>query len=260
MKFRGFIVPILLSAVLLLSACGSSLHILVDDELIQNSELLKVDKKKLSPYKMDFGNYRVLYGMNSLHVDDYSNHSFFTRYDSYSESRFNNLVLLAETGDTLEIFIEAVSDYESFSRGLHMSNWVVLGGMPSYVSQTEYYAEIISTGTERSWELLFRLPSAIPVDEPHSYLNPFHEIKIEGVLTDGLVHFTVKRTEKNQLGRRPLFRPRIGYLFYIGEMPVAAVQAVPHHKQRLWLHNDLKPEYRDLLSAASAALMVISFP
>jgi hypothetical protein len=259
MKIRNFFVPMLLCAALLTSACGHSLHIMIDPELKENSELLKVNRKTLSSYKMDFGGNRLIYGTDNLYSYDYVDHGFFYRLDSYSETRSQHLILLAESNDTLYIDLEINADIESFTRGLHLSNWIVLGGS-SFISRTEYYAEIQPKGSDKLWELQIVLPRAKFSDEPNYYLEVLNDVEVQGILTDGRTHFTIQRVERNQQNRKPVFKPRIGYLFYIGEMPVAAVQTVPHRNQRLWLHNDLKQEYRDLISAASAAIMVFSRP
>jgi hypothetical protein len=79
-----------------------------------------------------------------------------------------------------------------------------------------------------------------------------------GALTNGEVTIQIREVRVWEDGKTPMMKAICGYEFYLNDAAIAAVQScIDTTKKRfVWLNQNLDQPLKDVLAAASAALLV----
>ena len=228
--------------------------LIISDSLKANAEVLKVKMGVQSPGKIQkykVGDYAVVSSkMGWTHSSSTS--SFFnTKSDSKSSQKFS-FVLAGQGADSAKVDAATNTElqtHNSIQVSQHFS-W----GDDELLKQTFNFSAYISltSDTSKAWVLVMQNETGSQTEGKH---NAF--------LTDGVRRIQIFPVSSDSNGQRSL-SPALGYEFVEIGKSVSALQysgggMFPLNHNIIWLHKDLDPKMKLMLTAAMIALLQLKF-
>ena len=212
----------------------------LDNELKANSSPMEAKRKGMSSVgKYEFGPYRIVSGKAGWTATT-SNKKFLS-FETKSESKKkSSFVFVANSKDTIQVNTSTntkVSETE-------VADW-------SFLNQSkDNYIAIISPRADTAiWKMVIVFLSGEAVEGNY---------QAKGTLSDGVTNIQIREVKQWEDGKVPVMKVICGYVFYLDDKPIAAVQSSidSFQKKFVWLHQNLDEKMKQVLAAASASLMV----
>jgi len=227
--------------------------LIISDSLKANAEVLKVKMGVQSPGKIQkfkVGDYAVVSSkMGWTHSSSTS--SFFnTKSDSKSSQKFS-FVLAGQGVDSAKVDAATNTQLQTHN-SIHVSyfSW----GDDELLKQSFDFSAYISltSDTSKAWVLVMQDETGSQTDGKH---NAF--------LTDGVRRIQIFPVSSNSNGQHSLL-PALGYEFVETGKSVSALQysgggMFPLNHNIIWLHKDLDPKMKLVLTAAMIAVLQLKF-
>lgn len=214
----------------------------LDAELKAGCNPLEAKRKGISSIgKYQFGIYKIVSGKAGWITTKSRSHlfSFETQSESKSKSSF---VFVVNDNDTILVNTSTNT----------ISSETNAGAFSMLNESNDNFTALIAPESDTVvWNLILVFRSGSDVEG---------NFKADGILTDGQVNLTIRQVKQWEDGRSPAFNPVLGYAFYLENTAVAAVQTSIDMAQKkfVWLKQDLNENFKSVLAASSAALMIYS--
>ena len=111
----------------------------------------------------------------------------------------------------------------------------------------------ISFGT---WNMVIVAPSAVEIDDT---IVPDTVTEFEGYLTDGIMKIRIEQIFEREDGKSSLLNPFKGYVFYLDNASLGAVQILPINQQFVWIDDGLDETMKGVIATAAVSLLVRNF-
>ncbi len=228
--------------------------LIISDSLKANAEMMKVKMGVQSPGKIPqfkAGDYAVVSSkMGWTHSSSTS--SFFnTKSDSKSSQKFS-FVLAGQGVDSAKVDAATNTELQTHN-SIQVSKYFSWGDDELLKQSFNFSAYIsLTSDTSKAWVLVMQDETGSQTDGKH---NAF--------VTDGTRRIQIFPVSSNSIGEHSLL-PALGYEFVETGKSVGALQysgggVFPLNHNIIWLHKDLDPKMKLMLTAAMIAVLELKF-
>jgi len=212
----------------------------LNNDLKSSSQPVEAKRKGMSTVgKYEFGSYRIVSGKGGWGIGTSKKKMFSFKTNTESKSK-SSFVLTINDKDTINV---NTSTNTKFSE-------TEIGDFAFLNNSVDNYSVIISPEYDTTlWKMAVTFNMGEDVNG---------EFNASGALTDGKVNIQIREVRVWEDGKTPMMKVICGYEFYLDNTALAAVQSCidATKKKFVWLKQDLDKPTKDVLAAASAALLV----
>jgi hypothetical protein len=219
--------------------CGQKIMKLNND-LKTNSQPVEAKRKGMSSVgKYEFGPYRIVSGKAGWGSTTSNKKMFSFKTESVSKSK-SSFVFTINNKDTINVNTASNTKFTE----TEVLNFGTLN------HSVDNYSAIIAPEYDTT---LWRMVVTFNMGE-----DVKGNFNASGALTDGKVTFQIREVRVWEDGKTPMMNAICGYEFYLDNTAIAAVQSCidTTKKKFVWLKQDLDQATKDILAAASAALLI----
>jgi hypothetical protein len=212
----------------------------LNNDLKASSQPIEAKRKGMSSVgKYEFGPYRIVSGKGGwgTTTSNKKMFSFKTKSESKSKSSF---VFTINDKDTINVNTATNTKFTETEVG----NFGFLN------NSVDNYSAIIAPEYDTTlWKMVVTFNMGEDVNG---------NFNASGALTDGKTNIQIREVRVWEDGKTPMMKAICGYEFYLENTAIAAVQSCMDatKKKLVWLNQNLDQPTKDILAAASAALMV----
>jgi hypothetical protein len=212
----------------------------LNNDLKANSQPVEAKRKGMSSVgKYEFGSYRIVAGKAGWGSTTSNKKMFSFKTQSVSKSK-SSFVFTINNKDTINVNTASNTKFTETEVG----NFGFLN------NSVDNYSAIIAPEYDTTlWKMVVNFNMGEDVNG---------NFNASGALTDGKVTIQIKEVRVWEDGKTPMMSAICGYEFYLDNTAIAAVQSCidTTKKKFVWLRQDLDQPIKDVLAAASAALLV----
>lgn len=225
--------------------------IAIDSSLMLQSKQMKLKRKGAGSIgRYQFGDFKIVNGKKGIVKEKMNSEFFGNETEINTESSFW-FEMTIKSNDTIRVdafyFENIVFDKGNwFSRTF--LNWNDLEEK-SHLSRLT--AEISFSKDQPTWYFTILNPVKYNLED-----ILFREA--EGEITNNEQHILIKKIIENRSGKKAtIFRPILGYEFWLGNKAIGAVQLLPHKYSLVWIRSNLDNETQKALATGIGLLSVM---